>query len=453
VTDPGDDPLHGWQRRLGDMRQELRAPADAIRSHSELLLDEARDGGQDAVLADLEDMGSSARELCDLVERLLDPALARQLFEASDAAARRQLGHDLRHPLTVIKGYSDLILAEGGGGRGERFRGRLMPLMTEVGRLLAQLDAIVDFHTTATLSNQLVESFSRADDNDRESETASPGRILVVDDSAANRDLLSRRLAQQGHEVLVAENGVAALALLEREPVDLVLLDLLMPVMNGFEVLLAIKGDSRLRDVPVIIVSAVVDDDSVIRCLEAGAEDYLPKRFEPALLRARINACLRRKRRREQSEATASWSIGNDEAATPELSPTSEPSSLSVRGQALKEELEAVLLEAAVLAARNQQLTSRSAARLLARTGRYSFKVETLRKGTSKNDATDVKLGRSRGFRGSRAGLASGFSVFSGSPAGLFPSRCGLQADLSPDDHHVGAAAARRSSCTRRRML
>ena len=87
------------------------------------------------------------------------------------------------------------------------------------------------------------------------------------------------------------------------------------------------------------------------------------------MLRARINACLRRKRRREQKGATA-----------PDLSPTSEPSSLSVRDQALKEELEAVLLEAAVLAARNQQLTSRSAARLLACTGRYSFKVETLRK-------------------------------------------------------------------------
>ena len=74
-------------------------------------------------------------------------------------------------------------------------------------------------------------------------------------------------------------------------------------------------------------------------------------------------------------------------------------------------------------------------------------------KGTSKNDATDVKLGRSRGSRGSRAGLGSGFSVFSGSPAGLFPSPCGLQADVSLDDRHVGAAAPRRSNCTRRRML
>ena len=73
-------------------------------------------------------------------------------------------------------------------------------------------------------------------------------------------------------------------------------------------------------------------------------------------------------------------------------------------------------------------------------------------KGTSKNDATGVKLGRSRGSRGSRAGLASGFSVFSGSPAGLFRSQCGLQADVSPECRHVGAVA-RRSSCTRRRML
>jgi DNA-binding response OmpR family regulator len=134
-------------------------------------------------------------------------------------------------------------------------------------------------------------------DQDRERET---GRILVVDDIATNRDLLSRRLAQDGHRVSTADGGREALAKLEAQDFDLVLLDLMMPDVNGFEVLGRLKASSRLRDIPVIMISALDEVDSVIRCIEAGAEDYLPKPFNPVLLRARINACLERKSLRDR---------------------------------------------------------------------------------------------------------------------------------------------------------
>ena len=122
----------------------------------------------------------------------------------------------------------------------------------------------------------------------------------MVDDNASNRDLLFRRLSRDGHEVTRAESGQRALELLAIEEFDLVLLDLMMPDLNGFEVLERLKADERLHALPVIMISGLQETDSVIRCIEAGAEDYLTKPFNPVLLRARISACLERKRWRER---------------------------------------------------------------------------------------------------------------------------------------------------------
>lgn len=125
------------------------------------------------------------------------------------------------------------------------------------------------------------------------------GRILVVDDSAMNRMVLAKALAEEGHEAVTAENGLQALDLLAAEPVDVVLLDLVMPELDGYETLARIKAEPGLRDVPVIVVSAVDELDSVVRCIEMGATDYLPKPFNAAVLRARLNASLAEKRLRD----------------------------------------------------------------------------------------------------------------------------------------------------------
>jgi class 3 adenylate cyclase len=123
------------------------------------------------------------------------------------------------------------------------------------------------------------------------------GSVLVVDDERMNRILLTRSLEADGHVVTTAHNGREALERLERESLpDVILLDILMPELDGFAVLDHVKGDPRLRDVPVIMISAVDQLDSVVRCIEAGAEDYLPKPFDPTLLRARINAGLTKRR-------------------------------------------------------------------------------------------------------------------------------------------------------------
>ena len=127
-----------------------------------------------------------------------------------------------------------------------------------------------------------------------------PSQILVVDDNKMNRLLLARGLEQQGHRVSFAENGRQALQMLRGGCFDLVLLDVLMPEMDGYQVLRELTEDSELKNVPVVMVSAVSELDSVVKCIEMGAEDYLSKPINPVLLKARIGSSLEKKRLRDE---------------------------------------------------------------------------------------------------------------------------------------------------------
>ena len=126
-----------------------------------------------------------------------------------------------------------------------------------------------------------------------------PGSMLVVDDNKMNRLLLGRGLEQQGHKVAFAQNGRQALDMLRAQPFDVVRLDILMPELDGYQVLEQLTTDHLLRNIPVIMTSALDELDSVVKCIEMGAEDYLPKPINPVLLKARIGATLEKKRLRD----------------------------------------------------------------------------------------------------------------------------------------------------------
>jgi len=128
------------------------------------------------------------------------------------------------------------------------------------------------------------------------------GRILVVDDDAFNREILSRHLERQGHVVCQAANGRAAFSILSEAPFDIILLDIMMPGMNGFQLLEAIRADERLRDLSTIVVSSLDDSSSVARCIELGAEDYLPRDFDPIILKARIDSLLEKKEYKREND-------------------------------------------------------------------------------------------------------------------------------------------------------
>ena len=152
-------------------------------------------------------------------------------------------------------------------------------------------------------------------------------RLLVVDDNKVNRLLLARSLETQGHHVQLAENGRVALEMLRAGSFDLMLLDIEMPEMDGFEVLEVLKSDSALSEVGVIVTSAVEGLDSVVRCIELGAEDYLSKPVNPVLLKARISSGLAKKQLRDQQRAMVR------RFATPEVADDMQQSGFALGGR------------------------------------------------------------------------------------------------------------------------
>lgn len=141
---------------------------------------------------------------------------------------------------------------------------------------------------------------AKGDSAGQPQEEASKTHILIVDDNEDNRNILSRQLVQYGYSISMAENGLRALEIVASGSFDLIILDIMMPEMNGFEFLERLKAEQILFRVPVIVISMLDDLDSVARCIEMGAEDYLPRPFNKTLLRARVSASLEKKKLRDR---------------------------------------------------------------------------------------------------------------------------------------------------------
>jgi two-component system, sensor histidine kinase and response regulator len=221
------------------------------------------------------------------------------------AVAKRNLSsellHDLRTPLNQIIGYSDMLAEEATEPTGITDD---LQKISSAGKRMLQ---IIDENFTAGLEKLRTVQMS-VDARPRVAiptlQTAiDPGVILVVDDDESNRDVLSRRLTRQGHTVKIAHNGTDALSLMADTVFDVVLLDIMMPDIDGYEVLRRIKTSDRLHHTAVIMISAVNEVQSVVRCIQAGAEDYLTKPFDATLLKARVDSSLMNSRLRAR-EAT-----------------------------------------------------------------------------------------------------------------------------------------------------
>jgi adenylate cyclase len=308
------------------VRQELSAPAIAIMGYAEMLMDDAVQANRGQITDDLQRILDASRTLHRLIVSLLDPAaihLARGSTDLSEY--RRTLRHDLRTPINAIKGYGEMLREDAADGNADTLVADLDKLLGEATLLLDRIDGLVTFSggdappsvgtgpaaAETGAPTKMVENLLKAvrpiAAKEADLAAVQPSRILVVDDNASNRDLLSRRLQRQGHTVLQAEDGTVALALVEKEALDLVLLDLMMPGISGYDVLASLKSDPRFREIPVIMISALSELDSIVRCIEAGADDYLAKPFDPILLRARVGSSLEKKhlrdREREMVEA------------------------------------------------------------------------------------------------------------------------------------------------------
>jgi len=212
-----------------------------------------------------------------------------------------QLLHDLRSPLNQIIGYAEILTEEAEGQRREEFAADLQKILNAGHRMLAIIEENFTSGNERTIpSAPRIEAEPPGEATIARRHAVVPGRMLVVDDDATNRDVLSRRLMKHGHEVMTVSSGSEALRLMREFAFDVVLLDIMMPEMDGYEVLGRVKADDALSHIPVIMISALSEVQSVARCIEAGAEDYLTKPFDSTLLGARIGASLEKKRGRDR---------------------------------------------------------------------------------------------------------------------------------------------------------
>jgi adenylate cyclase len=290
------------------LHQEVQAPATAITEFLDIIIEDARRLGLDALLPDLDRMRSASVQLNAFVSRIIKDSSSDSPGGETPEAFHRRLRHDLRTPLNAIKGYSELLI-EDMDERGEQpLRADLAKLKDHADQLLGQIHAMValargqgddlgdDGHIKqAAIVADVLRTVAPLPANRTLSEAIRSSSILVVDDNASMRDVLERRLTQKGHKVVTAENGASALDLATTQEFDLILLDLILPGMSGFEVLRRLKAAEQTNDIPVIVISALDEVDSVVHCIEAGAEDYLSKPVNPILLRARVRAALEKK--------------------------------------------------------------------------------------------------------------------------------------------------------------
>ncbi len=280
---------------LASLRHELRTPLNHIIGYTEILLEDIGEKGGRSELAGfvahLRRLREDAREVLRRINDFLAPAWV----EAG--------GVDLARLPAELSGALDRIVQSGDALRTQAVQAGAEGALPDIGRIATaarHLQALVRQKAAPAFVEGPAVASGTSAAGPSAVPSAGPGRILVVDDDEENREMLARRLTREGHRVQVAPGGGEALDALRRLPIDVILLDVMMPDLDGRAVLQRLKSDPDLREIPVLMISALDDMDSVVRCIELGAEDYLPKPFDPVLLRARIGACLEKKRLRDQ---------------------------------------------------------------------------------------------------------------------------------------------------------
>jgi CheY-like chemotaxis protein len=265
----------------GEMRHELRTPVNHIVGYAELLAEDATAGSAEAsALAEISD---AAREVLALINAALPSAGATRRDDLPALFAQ------LRTPQQRILAATARLLDNGGDAQ-------VIADVQRIAQAARQLLAVPVVGERVAIAEAPSARPSTPLGTESVGASATRGRILVVDDVEENRAVLSRRLAREGYHVEDAASGEDALARIAGDSFDLVLLDVRMPGLDGFAVLERIKQDPATRNLPVIMISALDDLSSVVRCIEHGAEDYLAKPFDQVLLRARIGASLEKKR-------------------------------------------------------------------------------------------------------------------------------------------------------------
>jgi class 3 adenylate cyclase len=280
---------------LARLRHDLRTPLNQIIGYSELLIETVDEHDIAEVVAPLEEIHQAGTDMLGKLNDELAPWKVQ-----SGQVSLPNLQQQLIEPLRIIDDACDRCSRIAGRHGAVDMVDDLGKIREAVNNLRRGLNVTIEDEPPRQQSGLTMAPMDppapvavRADET---------GKLLVVDDDHLNREMIARRLEHMGFKVVLAADGLEALAALKREAFDLVLLDVLMPELDGFQTLERIKAHEHWRSIPVVMLSALDDADSTARCLTTGAEDYVPKPFNPVVLRARINASLEKKRLRDQEQ-------------------------------------------------------------------------------------------------------------------------------------------------------
>ncbi|PKI18055.1 response regulator [Colwellia sp. 12G3] len=309
--------LSVFQHKLADLRHDLKTPIGHILGYSEMLQEELEEEPWEEFQVDLVNVHSSGDKLLALIEDNL-AATKSSVHDIDIPSVQFQLRMQLNH----ITGYCELLQDLAEDEKRVELIGDLNNII-QASTVFAEivenklsihyLETVTELEKVKQEYDQSTEKTKNTDFSEKTSATTNMtetddiavstmgegGIILVVDDNPTNLDLLSRRLKRQGYHPITVDSGQAALDYLADNIVDLVLLDLVMPQMSGTEVLTIIRHNPKLRNLPVIILSAHDDMDIIVKCVLLGADDYLFKPYNPILLKARLAATLEKYRLRQ----------------------------------------------------------------------------------------------------------------------------------------------------------
>lgn len=267
---------------LEELQRELRP----LKQIYETAHQQAHDENLSEALPDLDVIGNLFQKLEHKVPELLIDCHKDSLGEAFWKEAR----HDLRACVGGIKSYAELIGEDFGEDSSEDFLRSLTKLIDKANKILPVISKILPEPSShnSTQSANIVSFRPQSLPNVK-------GSILIIDDDPQKRNILRRHLESMGHNVSEKPDGESGLIEAENQNIDLILLDIMMPEMSGHEVLDILKQNKKTDDIPVLVISSLSEIDSVVRCIDAGADDYLEMPVDPILLNARVNSCLEKK--------------------------------------------------------------------------------------------------------------------------------------------------------------
>jgi len=283
---------------LNAFRHSLRTPLNQVLGYTEMLMEDVAGKSAEALLPDLERIHLIGGQLLALINEGL--ASWKLMVGRVDLDTMR---FEMRSPLNLVIGYAELcqeIAVELGDKQ----------LVPDLQKIIGAAKNLQNAFESPSLKDRVDRCLQNEQSRHRtrwlmEEPTAdvkSEGIILIVDDNEMNRDMLCRRLERYGYVTIEAETGAEGLEFARKRKPDLVLMDVVMPGVNGYEILKQFKADASLTHIPVIMLSALDEMEVTIRCIEIGAEDYIPKPFNPVLLKARIEASVIKKRLRDQEK-------------------------------------------------------------------------------------------------------------------------------------------------------